>query len=64
MKNINIDVIGGTLNIDDESYLNELLIKYKNFKNINFLGKQPHAKLPELLKKYDVNINKCSKRFF
>ena len=63
-ENINIDVIGGTLNIDDESYLNELLIKYKNFKNINFLGKQPHAKLPELLKKYDVNINNAQKGFF
>ena len=63
-ENINIDVIGGTLNIDDESYLNELLIKYKNFKNINFLGKQPLAKLPELLKKYDVNINNAQKGFF
>ena len=63
-ENINIDVIGGTLNSDDEGYLNELLIKYKNFKNINFLGKQPHAKLPELLKKYDVNINNAQKGFF
>ena len=41
-----------------------MLIKYKNFKNINFLGKQPHAKLPELLKKYDVNINNAQKGFF
>ena len=63
-ENMNIDVIGGTLNTDDEDYLNELLIKYKNFKNINFLGKQPHAKLPELLKKYDVNINNAQKGFF
>ena len=63
-ENMNIDVIGGTLNNDDEDYLNELLIKYKNFKNINFLGKQPHAKLPELLKKYDVNINNAQKGFF
>ena len=63
-EKINIDVIGGTLNIDDESYLNKLFIKYKNFKNINFLGKQPHAKLPELLKKYDVNINNAQKGFF
>ena len=63
-ENMNIDVIGGTLNSDDEGHLNELLIKYKNFKNINFLGKQPHAKLPELLKKYDVNINNAQKGFF
>ncbi len=63
-ENMNIDVIGGTLNTDDEDYLNELLIKYKNFKNINFLGKQPHAKLPEILKKYDVNINNAQKGFF
>ena len=63
-EKINIDVIGGTLNIEDESYLNKLFIKYKNFKNINFLGKQPHAKLPELLKKYDVNINNAQKGFF
>ena len=39
-------------------------MKYKNFENINFLGKQPHAKLPELLKKYDVNINNAQKGFF
>jgi len=63
-ENMNIDVIGGTLNIEDENYLNELLIKYKNFKNINFLGKQPHSELPELLKKYDVNINNAQKGFF
>ena len=63
-ESMNIDVIGGTLNNDDEDYLNELLIKYENFKNINFLGKQPHAKLPELLKKYDVNINNAQKGFF
>tara|TARA_B100000287_G_scaffold370230_1_gene367591 strand:- start:7316 stop:8374 length:1059 start_codon:yes stop_codon:yes gene_type:complete len=63
-KNFNIDVIGGTLNSDDEDYFNDLLLKYKNFKNINFLGKQPHEKLPGMLDNYDININNAEKGFF
>jgi len=63
-KNMRIDIIGGTLNDDDKQYLNELLIKYKNFQNINFLGKKAHEELPELLEKYDININNAKKGFF
>tara|TARA_B100000900_G_scaffold82014_1_gene66209 strand:- start:317 stop:1375 length:1059 start_codon:yes stop_codon:yes gene_type:complete len=63
-KKLRIDIIGGTLNDDDKQYLNELLIKYKNFQNINFLGKKAHEELPELLEKYDININNAKKGFF
>ena len=63
-KNMRIDIIGGTLNDDDKQYLNELLIKYKDFQNINFLGKKAHEQLPELLEKYDININNAKKGFF
>ena len=63
-KKLRIDIIGGTLNDDDKQYLNELLIKYKNFQNINFLGKKAHEQLPELLEKYDININNAKKGFF
>ena len=63
-KKLRIDIIGGTLNDDDKQYLNELLIKYKDFQNINFLGKKAHEQLPELLEKYDININNAKKGFF
>jgi len=63
-KNMRIDIIGGILNDDDKQYLNELLIKYKDFQNINFLGKKAHEQLPELLEKYDININNAKKGFF
>ena len=63
-ENMRIDIIGGTLNDDDRQYLNELLNKYKDFKNINFLGKKAHEQLPKLLEKYDININNAKKGFF
>ena len=59
-----LDIIGGTLNKDDEEYLEYLKIKYSNFKNINFLGKKSHDTLPDILKKYDVSINNASRGFF
>lgn len=63
-ENMKIDIIGGTLNDDDRQYLNELLNKYKDFQNINFLGKKTHEQLPKLLEKYDININNAKKGFF
>ncbi len=59
-----VDIIGGTLNIQDEEYLEYLIKKFKNFNNINFLGKKNHGELPDLLKKYDININNAKKGFF
>ena len=61
-KNFSLDIIGGTLNKKDEKYLKFLQKKYKS-KNINFLGKIDHKDLPEIISKYDVNIN-CAKRGF
>ena len=59
-----VDIIGGTLNIQDEEYLEYLIKKFKKFNNIKFLGKKNHDELPELLKKYDININNAKKGFF
>ena len=61
-KNFSLDIIGGPLNKKDEKYLKFLQKKYKS-KNINFLGKIDHKDLPEIINKYDVNIN-CAKRGF
>ncbi len=63
-ENYSIDIIGGTLNKDDDEYLNYLKLKYRKHNNINFLGKIPHEDLPEIIKKYDVSINNASKGFF
>ncbi len=60
----NLDIIGGTLNQDDEQYLKKLKLKYENFNNIKFLGKVKHADLPSILKKYDVNFNCAGEGFF
>lgn len=59
-----VDIIGGTLNIQDEEYLEYLIKKFKKFNNIKFLGKKNHGELPDLLKKYDININNAKKGFF
>ena len=61
-KNSSLDIIGGPLNEKDKKYFEYLQKKYKS-KNINFLGKINHNDLPELINKYDVNIN-CAKRGF
>ena len=58
-----VDIIGGTLNIQDEEYLEYLIKKFKKFNNIKFLGKKNHGELPDLLKKYDININNAKKFF-
>jgi len=60
----NLDIIGGTLNQDDEHYLKKLELKYENYKNIKFLGKIKHTNLPNVLKKYDVNLNCAGEGFF
>ena len=59
-----LDIIGGTLNRNDEEYLEYLKTKYLQYKNIQFLGKKSHDTLPEILKKYDVSINNTSMGFF
>ncbi|MDC0076906.1 glycosyltransferase [Acidimicrobiaceae bacterium] len=59
-----LDIIGGTLNSNDEEYLEYLKTKYFQYKNIQFLGKKSHDTLPEILKKYDVSINNTSMGFF
>ena len=63
-KRYTIDIIGGTLNKNDDDYLKDLKTKYNDYDNINFLGKKPHDSLPVILKKYDISINNASKGFF
>ena len=63
-KEYSIDIIGGTLNKDDDEYFDYLKSKYHEYGNINFLGKKPHDALPEILKQYDVNINNAPRGFF
>jgi len=63
-KNFSLDIIGGTLNKDDEEYLEYLKVKYSKYRNINFLGKKSHDSLPSILKKYDVSINNAPRGFF
>lgn len=62
-KNCSLDIIGGTLNTNDESYLKMLSDKYSS-NNIKFLGKVEHSKLPEVLKKYDVHFNSAKNGFY
>ena len=63
-NNLIIDVVGGPLNEKDKEYLNYLNNKYGEYPNISFLGKKLHTELPELLKKYDININNAKEGFF
>ena len=63
-NNLIIDVVGGPLNEEDKEYLNYLNNKYSKYPNISFLGKKLHSELPELLKKYDININNAKEGFF
>ena len=58
-----LDIIGGTLNKNDENYLNELKKAYPQ-DNINFLGKVEYRNLPKLLKNYDVHFNCAQNGFF
>ena len=58
-----VDIIGGTLNIQDEEYLEYLIKKFKKFNNIKFLGKKNHGELPDLLKKYDIILTMQKKVF-
>ena len=62
-KDCSLDIIGGTLNVNDENYLKILKDKYSS-DNINFLGKVDHSKLPEVLKKYDVHFNSAKNGFY
>ena len=63
-NNLIIDVVGGPLNENDKEYLDYLNYKYSEYPNISFLGRKLHSELPELLKKYDVNINNAKEGFF
>ena len=63
-NNLIIDVVGGPLNQKDMEYLDYLKSKYSEFPNISFLGRKLHSELPELLKKYDININNAKEGFF
>ena len=63
-NNLIIDVVGGPLNEKDKVYLNYLNNKYSKYPNISFLGRKLHSELPELLKKYDININNAKEGFF
>ena len=60
----NLDIIGGPLNLKDKNYFNHLKEKYKEYTNINFIGKVSHANLPKILEKYDVNFNAAGEGFF
>ena len=62
-KDCSLDIIGGTLNVDDERYLKLLKNKYSS-NNIKFLGKVDHSKLPDVLKKYDVHFNSAKNGFY
>ncbi len=59
-----LDIIGGTLNQDDEQYLSKLKLKYAEYNNIKFLGKINHTALPNILQKYDINFNCAGDGFF
>jgi glycosyltransferase involved in cell wall biosynthesis len=63
-NNLIIDVVGGPLNENDKEYLDYLNDKYSEYPNISFLGRKLHSELPELLKKYDININNAKEGFF
>ena len=62
-KDCSLDIIGGTLNVNDERYLKLLKNKYSS-NNIKFLGKVDHSKLPDILKKYDVHFNSAKNGFY
>ena len=62
-KDCSLDIIGGTLNVNDERYLKLLKNKYSS-NNIKFLGKVDHSKLPDVLKKYDVHFNSAKNGFY
>ena len=62
-SNHTLDIIGGTLNENDEKYLKELIKKY-NHPNINFIGKIKYIDLPKKLREYDVHISSAKNGFF
>ena len=63
-KGKNLDIIGGPLNSNDKDYFNFLISKYRQYENINFVGKIGHSKLPTLINNYDICFNSAGDGFF
>jgi len=63
-KSSSILIIGGPLTNEDGNYYDYLLNKYKNNKNVSFIGPVPHSELVNYLEKVSFHINNTDKGFY
>jgi len=63
-KSSSILIIGGPLTREDRNYYDYLLHRYKNNKNISFIGPVPHSELVNYLQKVSFHINNTDKGFY
>jgi len=63
-KSSSILIIGGPLTNEDGNYYDYLLNKYKNNKNVSFIGPVPHSELVNYLQKVSFHINNTDKGFY
>jgi len=57
-------IIGGPLTNEDKDYYEYLLNKYKDNKNVSFIGPVPHSELVSYLKNVSFHINNTDKGFY
>ena len=60
----NISIIGEAITKEDQKYKEHLIEKYKNNKNVIFLGSVPHSQLTEYLNNVGFHINNTDKGFY
>ena len=60
----NISIIGEAITKEDQKYKKYLIEKYKNYKNVIFLGSIPHSQLTEYLNDIGFHINNTDKGFY
>ncbi len=57
-------IIGGPLTNEDRDYYEYLINKYKDNKNVSFIGPVPHSELVNYLKNISFHINNTDKGFY
>tara|TARA_B100001113_G_scaffold112257_1_gene91156 strand:+ start:726 stop:1784 length:1059 start_codon:yes stop_codon:yes gene_type:complete len=63
-ESFSLVVIGGALTNEDKNYYEYLLNKYRDNKNISFIGPVPHSELVNYLKNVRFHINNTDKGFY
>ena len=62
IKNIKVELIGGTVYAQDEKYkqeLKDLIDKYKLNNCVHFRGRLPFSQMPKIYAKADLSLNLC-----